>query len=101
MRLIDADLLIKCMNNRYNEKKDIVPDNLTEGFMQMEKLIKEQPTACDIDNVITELKQLSDYHFTKYCNCEPYNLVQKECRYASSLAFDEAIDIVKAGVKNE
>lgn len=45
MRLIDADLLLSQIGNRYDEKKDIVPDNLAEGFVQMEKLIKEQPTA--------------------------------------------------------
>lgn len=32
-------------------KKDIVPDNLSEGFMQMEKLIKEQPTVYDVDKL--------------------------------------------------
>lgn len=57
MRLIDADALIEAMDKRYNEKKDIVPNNLAEGFMQMEKLIKEQPTAYDVEGVIKELKQ--------------------------------------------
>ncbi len=32
MRLIDADLLLPQIGNRYDEKKDIVPDNLAEGF---------------------------------------------------------------------
>ena len=39
MRLIDADLLLSVMDKRFKEKKDIVPNNLAEGFMQMEKLI--------------------------------------------------------------
>lgn len=43
MRLIDVDVLLNVMDERYKEKQDIVPDNLAEGFMQMEKLIKEQP----------------------------------------------------------
>ena len=30
---------------KYKEKKDFVQDNLAEGFLQMEKLIKEQPTV--------------------------------------------------------
>lgn len=52
MRLIDADLLLSSIDKRYNEKVNIVPDNLAEGFVQMEKLIKEQPTAFDIDKVV-------------------------------------------------
>jgi hypothetical protein len=56
MRLIDADLLLPQIGNRYDEKKDIVPDNLAEGFVQMEKLIKEQPTAYDVDKVVEKLK---------------------------------------------
>lgn len=56
MRLIDADLLLSSIDKRYNEKVNIVPDNLAEGFVQMEKLIKEQPTAFDIDKVVEHLE---------------------------------------------
>lgn len=59
MRLIDADILLGAMDERYKEKKDIVPDNLAEGFFQMEKLIKEQPTAYDKDKVVEELEKWS------------------------------------------
>ena len=41
--LIYKQPLLNAMDERYNEKVNIVPDNLAEGFMQMEKLIKEQP----------------------------------------------------------
>lgn len=44
MRLIDADALLNQMGKTYEEKVKIVNDNLAEGFMQMEKLIKMQPT---------------------------------------------------------
>ena len=60
MRLIDADLLLPQIGNRYDEKKDIVPDNLAEGFVQMEKLIKEQPTAYDVDKVVEQLEKLAN-----------------------------------------
>ena len=40
--LIYKQPLLNAMDKRYNEKVNIVPDNLAEGFMQMEKLIKEQ-----------------------------------------------------------
>lgn len=42
-KLIYKQLLLNAMDKRYNEKVNIVPDNLAEGFFQMEKLIKEQP----------------------------------------------------------
>ena len=50
--LISRSRLLSSINKRYNEKCNIVPDNLAEGFMQMEKLIKEQPTAYNINKVV-------------------------------------------------
>lgn len=44
-RLIDMDILLKSMDKRYKEKEPIAPDNLAEGFMQMDKLIREQPVV--------------------------------------------------------
>lgn len=41
--MIDEKKLIECMDERFNKIKGNVPDNLAEGFVQMEKLIKEQP----------------------------------------------------------
>lgn len=59
MRLIDADLLLSCIGDRYTEKKEIVPNNLAEGFVQVEKLIKEQPTAYDVGKVVEQLEDRS------------------------------------------
>lgn len=56
MRLIDADALLNAMDKRYKEKEGVVLDNLAEGFMQMEKLIKEQPIAYDVEKVEKENK---------------------------------------------
>lgn len=88
MRLIDADLLLSQIGNRYDEKKNIVPDNLAEGFVQMEKLIKEQPTADDVDKVVEELE-------TEGSKIE----IQYENNYEKGLldGIGEAIEIVKAG----
>ena len=88
MRLIDADLLLSQIGNRYDEKKNIVPDNLAEGFVQMEKLIKEQPTAYDVDKVVEELE-------TEGSKIE----IQYENNYEKGLldGIGEAIEIVKAG----
>lgn len=57
-RLIDAELLLSRISDRYDAKKNIVPDSLAEGFVQMEKLIKEQPTAFDVEKVVEQLNEL-------------------------------------------
>lgn len=41
--LISRSALLGAMDKRYKEKEGNVLDNLAEGFVQMEKLIKEQP----------------------------------------------------------
>ena len=41
--MIDENKLLAEMDLRYKEKVGKVPDNMAEGFVQMEKLIKEQP----------------------------------------------------------
>lgn len=59
-------------------------------FVAMIDVIKEQPTAYDIDNVVLELKKLKD----KGSVTKTEMLITKSC-------VNKAIEIVKAGVKNE
>ena len=47
--LINKNVLLDSMDDRYKAKRDIVPDNLAEGFLQIEKLIKEQPTTTEAE----------------------------------------------------
>lgn len=91
MRLIDADLLLPQIGNRYDEKKNIVPDNLAEGFVQMEKLIKEQPTAYDVDKVVEKLKSEK-----KVISCVD-NEFQRGTKNGNNYALSMAIEIVKRG----
>ena len=106
-RLIDADKLIEIMDDRYKEKVNKVPDNLAEGFMQMEKLIKEQPTAYDVDKVVEELEELRDEAQEKFERLKGDNVTNlkkenaKVFNLATVLAFKEAIGIVKAGGLDE
>ena len=90
-RLIDADKLIDSMDDRYKEKVNNVPDNLAEGFMQMEKLIKEQPTAFDVDKVLKQLQSYKD------------DIRQWNDTYTSGQisAYEKAIAVVKAGGRDE
>lgn len=76
MRLIDADKLIESMNDRYNEKVNNIPDNLAEGFMQMEKLINEQPTAFDVDKVVEQLEELSHFGWIEVRKEEVFEIVK-------------------------
>lgn len=96
MRLIDADLLLPQIGNRYDEKKDIVPDNLAEGFVQMEKLIKEQPTAYDVDKVVKHLETARDgYSTAQLMTATNDELVKRFI--AKEKAMNLSIEIVKAG----
>lgn len=61
--LISRRTLLDSMDKRYKEKNGIVQDNLAEGFIQMEKLIKEQPTAYDVDKVAKQLEKEGDNIF--------------------------------------
>ena len=84
-RLIDADILLGAMDEKYKEKKDIVPDNLAEGFFQMEKLIKEQPTVYDVEKVVAELEK------------QKSNLTDWAEDKAFEIGIEKSIDIVRKG----
>lgn len=86
-RYIDADVLRGLMNDRYIEAKLRVPDNLAEGFVQMEKLINEQPTAFNLDKVV---KELEDYSMWKEFMIFDLTFREREI-------IKKAIEIVKRG----
>ena len=86
MRFIDADSI--CVFGKYiktNEKFEpyIMIDDLV-------KLLDEQPTAYDVGKVVEELEKLKD----KGSVTNTEKLITKAC-------VNKAIEIVKAGVKNE
>ena len=87
MRLIDADTLLEAIDPMYKAKKDIVPDNFAEGCVQMEKLIKQQPTAYDVDKVIEELTDNA--------------IEENNIDYDMEISLEDAIDIVKRGGVDE
>lgn len=101
MRLIDAELLLLRISDRYDAKKNIVPDNLAEGFVQMEKLIKEQPTSFDTENIIKQLEKERDSSYEDYENyAEKHNMdVELDDLFCRGL--DRAIEIVKRGGRDE
>ena len=72
--LISRKALLESMDDKYNAKKDEVPDKLAEGFMQMEKLIKEQPS---VEAVPVVRGEWEDNPYIWECNqCHKWLLVE-------------------------
>ena len=84
MRLIDADALIK----RFEGLRD---ENETHSisYNALYEVLVQQPTAYDVDAVVKELEEESDFF-----GGEPMGSLQK-AYYCKGI--DKAIDIVKAG----
>ena len=107
MRLIDADALIKNLSYLYT-KNHIPVDMRAKEILTT---IMEQPTAYDVDNVVEEIKTLKEEALGEY-NIGEYNLdnnignsisenYRKDMNEGKCFAYDEAIEIVKAGGINE
>lgn len=100
MKLIDADKLIKDIVNllqpaRPDETEMYKADDI---FWSLEKLIKEQPTAFDVDKVIEELEKLADELEEK-----ALTMNKAECfdfangLLSKAIGVRDAIDIIKVG----
>ena len=98
MKLIDADKLIKDIVKmlqpaRPDETEMYKADDI---FWSVEKLIKEQPTAYDVDKVV---EQLEEKRFKT--NWFMANNINDTTRFSiesnRAFAYDTAIEIVKAG----
>lgn len=90
MRLIDADLLIKNLEEEIEKLKccpDCLPKVVTKECMELYiKEIKYTPTAYDVDNVVEGLKDAIYYD---------------ESGVHTVIGSGRAIEIVKVGGKNE
>lgn len=62
--LISRSALLAQMDDRYRREIKLAPDNMAEGFVQMEKLIKEQPTVEAKPIVCGGWLYHEDYFFT-------------------------------------
>ena len=88
MRLIDADTLIKNLSYLYT-KNHIPVDMRAKEILTT---IMEQPTAYDIDKVVKELyEERTEILLSNDYECEIINYCLDN--------FDNAIEIVKAGIK--
>ena len=78
MRMIDADQLLSRIRLNYNNHQDVTA-------MALKDIIDTTPTAYDVDKVVEELKKQS--------------FIDNELNKVVDL--DEAIEIIKAGIKND
>lgn len=86
MRLIDADKSIEEYTQIFVEKFGI------EGGEMFKGVIKQMPTAYDVDKVIEELKEMGN----EYCKSVECNGECDCCEHASMM--QSAIKIVKGGI---
>ena len=95
MRLIDANNIRGCA-------KYIKTNEKFEPYIMIDdssKLLDEQPTAYSVDKVVDELRELKMRYFLTIANTGDE---KSDFAYENvGNALDKAIEIVKAGVKNE
>ena len=102
MRLIDADKLIEKLN-----KNSIFRTVTNAEDKNAIEIIEEQPTSFDVDKVVEQLEELKDKALKRreeLIELNSYNnIILKNIEYerGREYAFDDAIDIVKAGEDNE
>ena len=98
--LISRKTLLDSMDKRYKQKCGIVQDNFAEGFMQMEKLIKEQPTAYDSDSVVEKLKKNEENaikSIMEHGKTEFHLIKIMDLKELFEVYTQEQIEIVKSG----
>ena len=110
-RLIDADLLEEILDVNIQKLQDEIDDARTEvqkvvyeaqefSTMEMIRVIKEQPTAFDVDKVV---EQLEEEAFDMWICEEQFDMNSpyfKDVLY-KVVKLCEAIDVVKAGGLDE
>lgn len=93
MRLIDADKITSGEIAKYLGRgyEFCIPD--------IEDMLKEQPTAYDVENVAKELEDLKMHYYLTIANTGD---ADKDCAYLNTAnAIDKAIEIVKRGGRND
>ena len=106
MRLIDADLLEEILDVNIQKLQDEIDDARTEvqkivyeaqsfSTMEMIRVIREQPTAFDVEKVARHIEDLKEENFKRGIKeNEPALLYASSCLH-------KALEIVKAGEIDE
>lgn len=99
-RLIDADALLKkfCVNSEGRRIPEVDCDNheITVSIKDIKRIIREQPTAYDVENVVEEIKSQFGCKDCEYADVSPTPYVcLVEC--AELEVINDICDIVKRG----
>jgi hypothetical protein len=90
MRLIDADELIKTLGKSVANNGNVIQISV----MEVKTIIKEQPTAYDVDKVISQIEN-------KIFSAELYGDEWDGQTVNNLLCFGDVYEIVKGAVKDE
>ena len=101
MRLIDADKLIEKLRDfKEWENDDGIPIHTMSEIQRIDRCInfaQPEPIAFDVDKVVEELEENASRYTKKYVT--PYR--NNGYRDTKAISIHKAIEIVKAGGKNE
>lgn len=108
-RYIDADALLKkfCVNSEGRRIPEVDCDNheITVSIKDIKRIIREQPTAYDVDAVVEKMEEKTEFlkDCTKYGN---ESAEQQEKSYSTMMMYevadlvDDLIDIVRNAGKD-
>lgn len=109
MRLIDADKLVLHLNDYalqeapfgHNDGKN--QKEIYDTIQECMKAVEEQPTAFDVENVVSNLEQLKLDEACNYKGCADCQYLDKcwDGDMSEEHAIDMAIEIVKRGGLDE
>lgn len=102
MRLIDVDELLKTFtvnsDGRRIPEKDCDNFDITISLKEIKRIIREQPTAYDVDKVVEQLKLTSKTALDLAIKRIPgFRFMAPGFQALIDECFEEAVEIVKAG----
>lgn len=99
--LISRSALIEALEKHYNGLTyENVPTSIADFYCEMEKLIKNQPTAYSVEDVVAELKDKAEEHRNIAFDMEAKGFSGiADKQYAKQLACINAIEIIRNGGK--
>lgn len=95
MKLIDADALIEFIDPEHLRH----PGELTFSEVDVVNMLREQPTAFDVEKVVRELRGLKMHYYLAIANTGDAD--QDGAYLYTANAIDAAIEIVKRGGRND
>ena len=98
MRLIDVDELLKTFNVNSDgiriPEKDCDNFDIKISLKEIKHIIREQPTAYDVDKVVEELNKIKKYNLNL---ADMMIDIQENGTNRHFICLEDAIEIVKAG----